>query len=56
MSSNSIHLGILMLHLRLRVIGLLKYQLNSATDVWTNVTLRQYKTVAQMAQSSFSSY
>lgn len=54
MSSDSIHLGILMLHLRTRLIEFLKYQ--TVLQMFELVTLRQYKIVAQMAQSPFSSY
>ena len=54
MSSVSIHLGILMLHLRIRIIEFFKYQ--TVLQIFELVTLRQYKIVAQMAQSPFASY
>lgn len=54
MSSDSIHLGILMLHLRIRIIEFFKYQ--TVLQIFELVTLRQYKIVAQMAQSPFASY
>lgn len=54
MSSDSIHLGILMLHLRIRIIEFFKYQ--TVLQIFELVTLRQYEIVAQMAQSPFASY
>lgn len=54
-NSDSVHLEILMLHLRWRLFELKKYQLNSATDIWANVTVKQYKMVATMAQPPFFS-
>ena len=54
MSSDSIHLGILMLHLRIWIIEFLKYQ--TVLQIFELVTLRQYKIVAQMAQYPLASY
>ena len=54
MSSDSIHLGILMLHLRILIIEFLKYQ--TVLQIFELVTLRQYKIVAQMAQYPLASY
>lgn len=54
-TSDSVHLEILMLHLRWRLLEFKKYQLNSATDIWDNVTVKQYKMVATMAQPPFFS-